>query len=383
MSNEVSFSRLKDLDIKANMGNRLYTVALVLGIEVRPMKNGGESIIFKMVDNEEEREVRVFENVEIIKSRLVNGQVFDIVIDVKPYDKGVDGLSCILYDIRATRYGLTPEQFRPHIENIDFYEQKLINYLTFYSRTVYSAIALHLYKKVREQMLRHPAGAIMHHTEIGGLLFHEVAVADMCYAVCCTYNNIYGEGFVNDALTVCTALIHDIGKLQEFKIKEDYTVEYTPISAMTNHLVIGAKMVRQAAIELGYGDIREIDEMEHLILSHHGKLEYGSPVEPHCMEAIILAESDINDAKAWRYKKAIRKIGTGESSSEWSRGTNEIWYKPTGLNEHIARVENDFKESAEDNQVVADGHDMNEIVQMYNTNYQNVAENGNAIPSQQ
>lgn len=373
MPNELSFNRLKDVDIKANIGNRVYIVALALGVEVRPMKIGGESIIFKMVDNDEEREVRVFDNVEIIKSRLVNGQVYDIVVDIKPYDKGTDGLSCILYDIRATRYGLTPEQFRPHIDNIEVYEQKLLKYLNYYSQTVYSAVALHLYRKVREQMLRHPAGASMHHTEIGGLLFHEVAVADMCYAQCVTYNTTYGEGFVNDALTVCTALIHDIGKLQEFKLKEDYTVEYTPLSAMTNHIVIGTKMIRQAAIELGYGDIREIDEMEHLLLSHHGKMEYGSPVEPHCLEAIILSEADINDARAWRYRKALRKLNAGESLAEWARGTNEIWYKPTSLAEHIARVGNGFQDVVSTDQGVIDRHNMQEIAQIYGNNVQ---ENG-------
>lgn len=344
MGEVISFARLQNVDVKGNMGNRLYITALIIGIEVRPTKAGSESIIFKMIDNDEEREVRVFDNVELVKTRINNGQVCDIVVDVKPYDKGADGLSCIMYDIRATRSGLTAEQFRPHVENIEAYEQKLLGYLNYYGNTVYGAIALHLYKSVRDGFIKHPAGASMHHTEIGGLLFHSCAVADKCYSACCTENNLYGEGFVNDALTVCTALIHDIGKLEEFVVKEDFTVEYTPKSALMNHIVIGAEKLKKAAMELGYAGIREVEEMEHLILSHHGKMEYGCPVEPHCMEAFILADADMNDARAWKCKKALAKLSAGESSVGWSRGAAEIWYKVTPLAEHLKRVENKFQE---------------------------------------
>ena len=135
-----------------------------------------------------------------------------------------------------------------------------------------------------------PAAKGIHHAYIGGLLEHSLSVAKVADFLAKHY-----EG-VDRSLLLAGALLHDIGKLEELKM-ESGLVEYTVRGRLKGHLVIGSEMVAAVA-----GKIRDfpeelLEQLQHLILSHHGRHEFGSPAVPMTVEAFILSFLDDLDAK--------------------------------------------------------------------------------------
>ncbi len=134
----------------------------------------------------------------------------------------------------------------------------------------------------------HSAAKVIHQAYVGGLVNHTLHVAQVCEF----YSQMYPS--INRDLLITAALLHDIGKtveLSEFPVN-DYTDEGT----MLGHIVIGLDMVSRHCAQIqGFpSELRE--ELLHCIASHHGKLEYGSPVAPHIIEAIALHRADEVDA---------------------------------------------------------------------------------------
>lgn len=145
----------------------------------------------------------------------------------------------------------------------------------------------------------HPAAKTIHHAYRGGLLEHVVSMAELAIRVCQHYPEIRSE------LVLVGILFHDLGKLVE--IGRMPNNEYTTEGRLVGHVVIGRDLLRDrcAAIEDFPADLKL--HLEHLILSHQGLLEYGSPVEPMTAEAIVLHTIDNLDAKLAQLRQAARE----------------------------------------------------------------------------
>jgi 3'-5' exoribonuclease len=141
-----------------------------------------------------------------------------------------------------------------------------------------------------EQFCTAPAAKKMHHAYIGGLLEHTLSVAGMAKKTC----DHYGE--LDRDLLISGALVHDIAKTREFSY-EAPPFDYTDSGRLLGHLVLGVEMVREAARELNGPAPKTLDALCHLILSHHGRHEFGAPVLPMTPEAIMLHHLDDMDAK--------------------------------------------------------------------------------------
>ncbi len=137
----------------------------------------------------------------------------------------------------------------------------------------------------------HSAAKSVHHGFIGGLLQHSLSVANICSLIA----GHYGADLVNRDLLVSGAILHDIGKTKE--LSEFPYNEYTDQGQLLGHIVMGSQMVFEAAERIEDFPEKLKNELIHLILSHHGEFEFGSPKKPALTEAIILAYADNIDAK--------------------------------------------------------------------------------------
>ncbi|MBQ9421848.1 MAG: HD domain-containing protein [Lachnospiraceae bacterium] len=145
---------------------------------------------------------------------------------------------------------------------------------------------------------RHSAARSVHHGFIGGLLEHSLSVATIC-------DNIAGHyPFVNRDLLVTGAILHDVGKLSE--LSPFPMNEYTDAGQLLGHIIIGAQMVSVRISRIEGFPKKLANELIHMILSHHGELEYGSPKKPAIMEALILSFVDNMDAKVETMHEAIK-----------------------------------------------------------------------------
>lgn len=143
-----------------------------------------------------------------------------------------------------------------------------------------------------------------HHACVGGLLEHTLSIAKVAESLVVHYPG------VNRSLLLAGALLHDIGKLEEMSFQGP-VIEYTTTGRLKGHLVIGSEMVAGAAASIEGFPQELLLQLQHLILSHHGRLEYGSPVLPMTVEAFLLCMIDDMDAKMNMIEQLRRKMESG------------------------------------------------------------------------
>lgn len=131
-----------------------------------------------------------------------------------------------------------------------------------------------------------PAAKSLHHACVGGLLEHTLCVAHLVLSAC----EIYPELDRDLALTV--ALLHDLGKVRAY---DPRSFNFTPEGEMWGHLYMGASQVEHAIDQMPDFDGELRWRVVHALLAHHGKLEYGSPVLPKTLEALVLHAADMMD----------------------------------------------------------------------------------------
>lgn len=135
-----------------------------------------------------------------------------------------------------------------------------------------------------------PASQSYHHAYLGGLLEHTVTVATLCRALSALYAHVDAD------LLTAGALLHDVGKVDELS----YTtaIDYTDDGRMIGHVVLGERRVRAAIERLGDTVPPAVaTRLSHVLLAHHGELEWGSPKRPCTLEALMLHHADNLDAK--------------------------------------------------------------------------------------
>ncbi len=134
-----------------------------------------------------------------------------------------------------------------------------------------------------------PAARVMHHAYIGGLLEHTLSMAQLALHLSSHYP------FVNRDLLLAGTLLHDMAKTIEYDISKSFS--FSEDGRLVGHITRAVVLVEKAAVELG--DIPEdnLRHLIHLIASHHGTQEWGSPVVPKTLEAILLHQLDLLDSR--------------------------------------------------------------------------------------
>jgi len=156
---------------------------------------------------------------------------------------------------------------------------------------------------------RAPAAKAMHHVYLGGLLEHALAVAALAEDVSRRYPAI------NRDLLVVGALLHDIGKVAELKYERSF--EYTDAGKLLGHIVIGTEMVDEKIRSIEGFPAEKAMLVKHLLLSHHGQYDFGSPKRPKTLEAVVLNFLDDLDSKINGVLTHIEK--EPDSNSAWTQ----------------------------------------------------------------
>ena len=169
---------------------------------------------------------------------------------------------------------------------------------------------------------RAPAAKAMHHACLGGLLEHSLAVAALASDVSQRYSNI------NCDLLVVGALLHDVGKVVELRYQRSF--EYTDAGKLLGHIVIGVELVEEKIRGLQEFPQELAIHLKHLLLSHHGQYEYGSPKRPKTMEAVILNFLDDLDSKINGVRTHIDREPDRDSSwTQYHRLYDRYFFKGT------------------------------------------------------
>lgn len=158
------------------------------------------------------------------------------------------------------------------------------------------------------QMKQAPAAKAMHHAYLGGLLEHTVSVTGLLCRICDHYPRLDRD------LLITGSILHDIGKLEEFSYQ--LQLDYTDAGRLLGHVVLGVQRVQEKITKMkGFSPDLSL-ALQHLMVSHHGEYEFGSPKRPKILEAFALHYADDLDAKINHVSGLLE--AEKESASRWT-----------------------------------------------------------------
>jgi len=165
-----------------------------------------------------------------------------------------------------------------------------------------------------------PAAMYKHHACVGGLLEHTWGVLKICE----TMKKLHPS--LDNDLLIAGAILHDIGKLEEFRVTTN--IKISEKGMLLSHVYIGAEMVSEAIKAIGDFPVVLKNKLIHIILSHHGELEFGALKKPEFPEAVAVALADRIDSQITQYI-LLKKNGleTTEDFRIYSKDHGEIYLK--------------------------------------------------------
>lgn len=195
--------------------------------------------------------------------------------------------------------------------------------------TELKAIVSDILTKNRTALEVYPAAYKLHHAIVGGLMLHTASIVEMAEKICTVYPN------VNRELLLSGAILHDVAKTFEMETsKSGLCKGYTTGGELIGHLVKGAMYVEETAKRLGISEDKAM-LLEHMILSHHGVPEFGSPVRPMFVEAAVLSALDSLDAMIFEINNATDKVNVGEfTDRQWALDNRKLYNHGLSSTEH-------------------------------------------------
>lgn len=253
------------------------------------------------------------------KEILENGKVYICEGVIKDY-QGKKQLN-----ISDFRYALDGE-----VEYDDFFEYaplsknelqtKISGYINKIKNEKIKAIVFKTLKKYVNDYFEFPAAVTIHHNYISGLAYHTYSMLTLSES----YLKLYS--YLNSDLVYAGIILHDIGKVKE--LSGSRGPNYTKEGNLLGHIAIGLSMINSVCEELGYDNTDEALALQHIVLSHHGKLEYGSPKEPTIPEAALIFLLDYADSRLASLDKFINECQDGEYTEPVFAFEKRPFYKP-------------------------------------------------------
>ncbi len=296
-------------------GDPVEMTLLCREFKVATTKSGQEYLALRLEDRSGGLSARVWDNVgQFSGDGSLAGQVVRVDGVVNSY-KGelqikVNDLQ-VIANADPSAY-LTASRFDPQMLSAQLLE----------------SIKAHTSSPVRDIVLRaiqiaetfetSPAAKANHHAFASGLLEHTYSMVRLAATLGRHYSTYY-PGLINTELLVAGTVLHDIGKVWELKKIE---AGYTTVGELVGHIAMGAELVRRSMADLGIVDPDLAMQLAHMVLSHHGRREWGSPVEPKTPEAVLLHFLDQVDSRMGMVFEALEGVEPGQWSEKvWALGT--------------------------------------------------------------
>lgn len=186
--------------------------------------------------------------------------------------------------------------------NLDEMKKELSDFIASISKPYYKELLAKVFgnQEFYNEFVIHAGAKQVHHAFVSGLLEHTLSVAKLCDAACATYGEI-----VDRDLLISAALCHDIGKVYE--TSSDISRDMTREGMLIGHIIQGYDILSSKIKEIASFPKKSADDFLHCILSHHGRLEFGSPKAPMTLEAEILSSEDKLDADIEIMKEDLEK----------------------------------------------------------------------------
>ena len=286
-----------------------------------PKKDGKNFLNVTLSDKTGKIKGVIWDNVEKINSDTVSGNFVHVKANVSEYR---DTLQVVIKTMTVC-----PAE---SVDLSDFLPATSLNVDDLFERLVKKTDTLqndHLKKLFRvfwedkdfvRDFKKAPAAKNMHHAYLGGLLVHTVSMVFLADKIA----EHYRGGSIDRDLLIAGAILHDIGKLREFEYL--YKIDYTDEGRLLSHIVIGLKMIDEKLDKL-QNFPKELEILlKHLVVSHHGSREFGSPEVPKTIEAILLNYVDEIDSKVNGIRDFIAQENSGDRWTSYHKLLGRHFY---------------------------------------------------------
>ena len=301
-----------------NEGEHLRTNLLISNVVKGTTNSGSPYLSLTLQDSSKAIEAKLWDVKPELASQIEVGKVYDFDLEIIKYKNNLQAKVLKVMPVAQNSVNMDDFLFKSPIskdelrntiqEGINQIKNENIarivsSMLNFYSNDVYD----------------YPAASKIHHNFIGGLATHTAGMLKIGLALCELYPNL------NKDYLIAGIILHDLGKIEE--LTSPAVTEYSNKGKLLGHISIMDARLAQIGQELKLDNSDELLILRHMVLSHHGEYEYGSPVRPETLEAEVLSQIDNIDAKINIITKALDEINPGEFTQKLFAMDNRVFYK--------------------------------------------------------
>lgn len=292
-----------------NPGDRIEETFLVVEKNMASSQKGNPYLAIKLCDTTGEIEGRVWDNAVELNGRFKKGDIIRIQSRAISY-RNVIQLS--ISDIQNVDQTLiNPSDYFPS-SKMDSGEmfKTLMNFVETVKTQPLKTLLEQVFsdEDIAVAFKTAPAAKGFHHSYIGGLLEHTLSVIQLLEKTSAHYSE------VNRDLIIAGGMLHDIGKIRELSFSK--MIDYTDEGRLIGHITLGLEIVNEKMALIEDFPEQLAMELRHIIISHHGVLEYGSPKRPKTLEALIVNFIDDLDAKVNAFQIFIEN--STDNESDWT-----------------------------------------------------------------
>jgi len=279
--------------------------ALVKACDKKNAKNGSVYLDIKIADKDSEMVARLWDFKDGIHFLPQTNTVIKIRGTIQQYNN-IDQF--IIQRVRPATDGEV--DMADFVKSSDYSGNDMLNTLVGivngFKDEELKSVVLSMLDDNKEKLLTFPAAEKLHHAMTGGLLYHTLTIVRLAECVCSIYPCVERE------ILLSGAILHDIAKIKEYTVDGTGIVNgHTVEGVLLGHLVMGAEDVGRKCDQLGISTEKKY-LLQHMLISHHGKLEFGAAVRPAFIEAEVLSQLDLLDANMYEMAEAVSGIKAGD-----------------------------------------------------------------------
>lgn len=237
-----------------------------------------------------------------LKKDIVPGNIYKVSAKINDFGGRLQAIISMITDVNPDEV-----DWRDFFRFAPLSEEEIrigINtYLNKIKNPIINKVVTNLLAQVEKAFYTFPGGISMHHNYLSGLSYHTLSMLRLADTFIINYPSL------NQDLLYGGIILHDIGKTKE--LTEAKTPSYSQQGNILGHLIIGLQMLTTEANTLGLSETEEVQALSHLLIAHHGELEFGSAKEPLMMEAQALYLIDLTDSKLAPIHDEVSKTPKG------------------------------------------------------------------------